>query len=242
MKILFIADSTSIHTQRWLKYFINQGNDIYLITIGKKEEKIPNVNHVINFDQFYYNSISFISVLAKTKKLIRKIKPQILHGHFVHQYGWLGALSGFHPFVLTAWGTDILNLPYESRSRIGKLLTTYSLKKADLLTGTSEYLKGEMVKLGANKNKVHVIHWGVDPDAFSPDIVHSELKKSLGIGDHLVVLSNRNHIALYNNDIVIEAMSIVKKKFPNTVLILQNAGGPLEQNLKKLALKKGIAG
>jgi len=78
MKILFIADSTSIHTQRWLKYFINQGNDIYLITIGKKREKIPNVNHVINFDRFYYDSISFISILAKTKKLIREIKPQIL--------------------------------------------------------------------------------------------------------------------------------------------------------------------
>ena len=111
MKILFIADSTSIHTQRWLEFFLNSGNDIHIVTLGKKTAKIPGVNHIANFDQFYYNSLSFYSVLQKTKRIIKRIKPDILHAHFVHQYGWLAALCNFKPFVLTAWGTDILSLP-----------------------------------------------------------------------------------------------------------------------------------
>lgn len=241
MRILYIADSTSVHTQRWLKYFLNRGNDIYLITIGKKKEKIPNVHHVINFDQFYYNSISFISTLVKTKKLIQDIKPQILHGHFVHQYGWLAALCNFQPLVLTAWGTDILNLPNASRFKIGKLLTQYALKKADLLTATSEYLKSEMIKLGADREKIHVIFWGVNSQKFRSDVDTTRIRKKLNISDNSqVVLSNRNHIELYNNDIVIEAMSFVLKKFPETVLILQNAGGNLEEDLKRLVHEKNI--
>jgi glycosyltransferase involved in cell wall biosynthesis len=240
MRILYIADSTSIHTKRWVKYFLEAGNEISLITIGKKTETIPGVRHLANFESFYYKNPSFVSVFMKARRLIRAERPDFLHAHFVHQYGWLGALSGFHPFVLTAWGTDILSLPYESRSGIGKLLTRYSLKKADLLTGTSEYLKKEMMRLGAREDKVHVIHWGVDPGLFRPDIDYAKLKKVLQIGARLVVLSNRNQIALYNNDIVIEAMSIVKQKFGDVVLILQNAGGPLERDLRRLAREKGI--
>lgn len=242
MKILYIADSTSIHTQRWLRYFVNAGNDVSIITLGKKTAKIPGVNHLVNFDQFYYNSTSFVSVLAKTKKLIREIKPHILHGHFVHQYGWLASLCNFHPFVLTAWGTDILNLPHTSRFKIGKFLTQYALRKADLMTATSEYLKSEMIKLGAKKEKIHVIFWGMDSQKFRPDVDTKQIRKRLKIGDKTqVVLSNRNHIALYNNDIIIEAMCHVLKKFPDSMLILQNAGGDLEDDLRRLVHARGIA-
>jgi len=240
MKILYIADSTSIHTVRWLTYFLNAGNDIYIITLGKKTANIPGVKHLKNFKKFYYNSISFVSVLTKTRKIIREIKPHILHAHFVHQYGWLAFFCNYHPFVLTAWGTDILSLPYASRSRIGKKLTKIALRKADLMTATSEYSKSEMIKLGAIEDKVHVIHWGVDSNKFKPDIATTKIRKQLGISNQQVILSNRNHIALYNNDIVIEAMSLVKKKFPDTILILQNAGGSLENDLKRLAQEKGI--
>jgi len=242
MKILYIADSTSIHTQRWLKYFRNQGNDIYLITIGRKRQRIPNIKHVINFERFYYDSISFISILKRTRRLIREIKPQILHGHFVHQYGWLAALSNFHPFVLTAWGTDILDLPQSSRLKMGKIVTQYALKKADLMTATSEYLKAKMVALGADREKIHVVFWGVNSEKFRPDVGTGTIRENLRIGCNThVVLSNRNHIALYNNDIVIEAMSKVLRRFPHTVLILQNAGGTLEEDLKRLAQERRIS-
>jgi len=240
MKILYIADSTSIATVQWLSYFLNAGNDISIITLGKKTAKIPGVKHLKNFKKFYYNSISFFSVLSKTRKIIREIKPDILHAHFVHQYGWLGSLCDYHPFVLTAWGTDILSLPYASRLRIGKKLTEKAIRKADLMTCTSEHAKSVMIELGAVEDKVHVIHWGIDSSKFKPDIDTTKMRKQLGIGDQQIVLSNRNQIALYNNDIVIEAMALVLKKFPDTILILQNAGGGLEEDLKRLAREKGI--
>ncbi|MFC2004919.1 glycosyltransferase, partial [Chloroflexota bacterium] len=32
MKICFIADARSVHTQKWVKYFANNGNDVHLIS------------------------------------------------------------------------------------------------------------------------------------------------------------------------------------------------------------------
>jgi glycosyltransferase involved in cell wall biosynthesis len=241
MKILYIADSTSIHTKRWVGYFRDIGHDISIVTLGKKRESIPGIRHLANFDQFYYGSPSFLPVLIQTCRIIRRENPDIVHGHFLHQYGWLAALTGRHPLVMTAWGTDILNLPDASRLKIGKYLTQYALKNADLLTGTSEHLKHEMIRLGAREDRVHVIFWGVDVDRFRPDVDTAELKKKIGINpDQPVILSNRNHSELYNNDIVIEAMARVLKTFPHAILVLQNSGGNLEPQLRALVRKLGI--
>ena len=239
MKILYIADSTSIHTQRWLRYFLDRGNEIYIVTLGRKTKKLQGVHHLANFECFYYGSPSFINVLFQTRKIIRQVKPDILHAHFVHQYGWLAALSGFHPFVLTAWGTDILNLPRVSRSGFGRWLTTYSLKKADQLTATSNYLKSEMNNLGADEEKIEVIFWGVDYQKFHPSIPTQKLRRELMIEtEQPVILSNRNQIDLYNNDIVINAMDRILKYFPETVLLLQNSGGNQEEALKVMVRDK----
>ena len=99
-----------------------------------------------------------------------------------------------------------------------------------------------MIKLGAYPEKVHVIFWGVNSQKFRPDVDTKQIREELKIGNNRqVILSNRNHIALYNNNIVIEAMCHVLKKFADTMLILQNAGGNLEKDLKRLVHKKGIA-
>ncbi len=242
LRILYIADSTSIHTKRWVGYFRDAGHDISIITLGKKREPIPGIRHLANFDAFYYGSPSFMPVLLQTRRIIRRENPDIVHGHFVHQYGWLAALSGRCPLVITAWGTDILSLPGSSRIRIGKFLTKYTLKKADLLTGTSHHLKREMIRLGAHADRTHVIFWGVDVDRFKPDVDTAALREKLGIEpDQAVILSNRNQSSLYNNDIVVTAMFHVLGNFPRAVLVLQNSGGDLEPQLKSLVRTLGMA-
>ncbi len=241
MKILYIADSTSIHTKRWVGYFRDAGHDLSIITLGRKREIIPGIRHLANFDQYYYGSPTFLPVLLRARRIVRREKPDILHGHFVHQYGWLAAMIGFHPLAITAWGTDILNLPDASRLKIGKYLTQYALRKADLLTGTSGHLTREMIRLGAREDRVHVIFWGVDIDRFRPDVDTTALRKKLGIDpDQIVILSNRNHSELYNNDIVVEAMARVLKTYPQAILILQNSGGNLEPQLRDLVHNLGI--
>ena len=241
MKILFIADSTSIHTQRWIKYFQEKGNEIFIITIGKVTHELPGVTHLANFESFSYSNLRCINILLQTKKIIKNLNPHILHSHFVHQCGWLGALTNFHPFVLTGWGTDIFKLPYSSKKPFGKLLTKYTLRKADAMTAISNHLKKEMVILGASNEKVQIVNWGVDLHRFKSDIDSSDLISELNLKSKLVLFCNRLHLPLYNIDVIIKSMPLILKKFPNTVLILQNAGGEPDKGLIKLADEIGVA-
>ena len=243
-RILYVADSTSVHTQRWVRYFQSRGHETFIVTIGRKRRTLTGVRHVLNVHRFYYGSPSFLSTIRKVRRLVKEIRPHIVHAHNVHQYGWLGAVAGGRPFILTPWGTDILKLPYESRVKIGKWLTRYALNKADYINVISKYLGDECVRLGADPRKIRVFFLGVDTSKFRPDIEVESLREQLAIPSNApVVLSNRNFSPLYNNDIVVEAMKNVMAFHPQAILVLQNAGEEQreETELKRLVERKGMA-
>ena len=240
MKICFIADQSSIHTQRWLRYFAAAGHDIYLMPHCESDIKIDTIKLLDSLPKLSYKSLSFFSTIKKAKSIINKIKPDILHAHFVEQFGWLGALVDYHPFVLTAWGTDIFELPHVSRLGVGKKLTQYALKKADKMTAISNDLKRAMIELGAEKDNVAIVHWGVDLENFRPNRNVSQLKKNLRIGNNPVILSNRYFEEHYNIDIIIKAVAQVLQKIPSAVLVLQNPGGQLTEDIKMLVRDSGL--
>ncbi len=233
MKICYIADQTSIHTRRWLRYFAKAGHEIFLIPHSGSNIKIDGINLLDCVPKLSYKSINIFSTIKKAKSIIRKVKPDILHAHFVEQFGWLGAFVDFHPFVLTAWGSDIYMLPYISKLGIGKMFTRYALKKADVLTAISVDLKKEMVRLGTKKNNINIIHWGVNLDKFKPDINITELKQVLNINNNLTILSNRIFEENFNIDVIIKAFVLVLQKIPDAILLLQNPGGKLEKDIEK---------
>ena len=240
MKICYIADNTSIHTQRWLKCFAKAGHKIFLIPHSEADIEIKDITILDRLPKLSYKSTSFFPTLIKAKSIIRKVKPDILHAHFVEQFGWLGAFVDYHPFVLTAWGSDIYRLPYVSKLGIGKMFTQFALKKADILTAISEDLKKEMVWLGAKKENINTIHWGVDLDKFKPNINISELKKTLNISNNPVILSNRIFERNFNIHVIIHALSIVLQKISNAILLLQNPGGKLQDDIQKSIHDYGI--
>ena len=51
--------------------------------------------------------------------------PDVFHAHFLVEHGFYGALAGFHPYVVTAWGSDVLVEP--QRDRISRLIATWTL-------------------------------------------------------------------------------------------------------------------
>src|SRR5437764_82761 len=44
-------------------------------------------------------------------RLVRGIAPDVFHAHFVVEHGFYAAAVGFHPYVVTAWGSDVLVEP-----------------------------------------------------------------------------------------------------------------------------------
>ncbi len=233
MKICYIADARSLHTQKWVKYFAERVHEVHLTSptplgdwgdgdIGGAElnilKRFPLQVRIISFP------ITVLSYVTQIKQLIRKTKPDILHAHYVGDTGLWGALSGFHPLVVSAWGSDILLDP--KRSPFHKSLIKYTLKKADLVICDSETLRKGILELGTSPNKINIVYDGIDTKKFNPRQKNEGLKSRLGISGAPSIICIRNLKPVYNVEMLIKAIPVILKQVPEARFII---GGDGEQ-------------
>ena len=158
MKICFMADAISEHTQKWVNYFVGKGHEVHLISSRLGEGYIEGVHlyHLtVPLPQKFWTALRVVNVLTriiKARKLVKRIKPDIINAHYITADGFLGAISGFHPLILTAWGSDILLL--SKQSLYWRSLGKYALKRADMVTCDSETLRRGLVGLGVNPARI----------------------------------------------------------------------------------------
>lgn len=112
MKICYIANPNSIHNQRWLNYFLQRGHEVHLISFyTRSHEKPDNRIHLHPLTRrpggIFRFPVYFIWIL-QVRRLVKQIKPDILHSQYITENSYLGVASGFHPLILSAWGSDIL--------------------------------------------------------------------------------------------------------------------------------------
>ena len=112
MKICYLADGMSIHTQRWCKHFASLGHEIHLITFRNAEIENCKVHYVdVGNVSAGGGNFKIIRNIGKVRRLVKTIKPDILHALYATSYGLAGARCNYHPFIVTALGTDVLRRP-----------------------------------------------------------------------------------------------------------------------------------
>lgn len=243
MRICYIGNIGSIHTQRWVGYFANKGHEVHLISLNRfKSNHIENVKlHVLRRIGFFPGILTFplnmVLMLLQAKKLTQRISPEVLHSHYIINYGMLGALLGFHPFVITAWGSDVLIAP--KKSKIYKWMVKYVLKMADLITCDAEHIKGPLIKLGAEPQKINLIYFGINIQKFRPKEKERSIQKELNIFGSPTVISLRNLKPLYDVSSLITSIPMVLKKVPEAKFVIAGKGSQ-EEELKRLAKSLGV--
>lgn len=246
MKILLLSDPNSSHTYKWVRSLLDNGCDIYLFGFSdynkKLYEGLPNLKiytfgideTILRSGEGNYSKLKYLSALPKIKEIIKEYKPDFLHAHSASSYGLLGALSGFHPFVLSIWGLDIFTFP--NKSIIHKKVIRFILKKADYILSTSNIMAVETNKY--TSKPVQVTPFGIDMDMFKPEKVKRICSESdIVIG--IVKTLERN----YGIDYLIRAFKILKDRHANLPLRLLIVGkGTQEAELKKLAKSLNLNG
>lgn len=228
MRICLIADATSVHTQRWASYFVQEGDEVHLITYEVPNTPIGGVElHVIKslFNSLY---LAFIPRHVKIYLLVRKLKPDIIHAHFISKFGFHAAFLGRHPVVMSAWGGDILIIP--CWSKFLWYFTKISLKRADKIYAVSENMAEKIISnFGIPANDVEIVPFGVDTSLFQP--ATKDKQESSG---RTIVFSNRNFFEVYSIETLISAIPQVIEKNENIRFVIKGSG-PLERSLKELA-------
>jgi glycosyltransferase involved in cell wall biosynthesis len=186
VKICYLADGKSVHTQKWVRFFANRRCEVHLISFQNAD--IPNVIfHPIKLSfpvrispaAPSYTKIGYLFYLDKIKRLIHRIAPDIVHAHWATSYGLIGAYASYHPFILSTWGSDVLDFPH--RSLVHRLILGHIINRADYLTATSRMLAEETRKHLRKKKIVHTIPFGVDIARFSPKAPKVQQDFTVGI-------------------------------------------------------------
>ncbi len=231
MKICLLADGESIHTMRWCQHFYELGYEIHLITF--KNVKLENINvHYVNSGDIKVAGGNWrvIFKYKEIRKIVNEIKPNILHALYATSYGLIGALSGFHPYIVTPLGSDILISPNESI--IYRSLLKYTFKKADWITSMAPHMKEAIIQLGVSDKKIGDIIFGINTDVFN--------RKQRKISSaEFIITSIRNFEPVYNIPHFLRSIALVKHKIPNLKVVLLGDGS-LKESLLALVVELKI--
>ncbi len=159
LKICYISNPNSIHTQRWLGWFAEQGHEVALIADAPYRDELSGVRVYDLTRRINIRVLRFAVWGLITRQLVQRLQPDILHAHRVSSAGWLGAFSGYHPFVVTPWGSDLLTHP--ARSQAASWLAKYVLKRADRVTADSQALLLKAIHFGGAPEVTDLIQFGV---------------------------------------------------------------------------------
>ena len=246
MRLCFTGNPGSIHTQRWVGHFAQAGHEVHLINLGPQPARKfdwpgPQHHNLPAPPVAPIPGLRGVLMLTARRRaliaLLRQIQPDVLHAQSVADPGWFAALSGFHPLVLTAWGSDVL-LGLHRGPRLHRWLTRNALRHADLLTADARSVLDAArphLRPGA---RVELIRFGVDTRAFSPG-VDTTWRARLALGAGPVLLSIRQCHPLYNVDVIIRAFARVHEEIPDARLLVklvsQDANDPYLAEMRALA-------
>jgi glycosyltransferase involved in cell wall biosynthesis len=239
MRICYIANAESIHTQRWVQYFAGKGHEVHLISSTSPVGNCPqNVRLYLIKVLQGIRGVNHPFSTIQIRRIMNRINPDILHAHYVADYGFWAALCWFHPFVVTAWGSDILVRPQESK--LSKWMVKFTLKQADLITCDAEHLTYRMTDLGARKEKIKIIYFGVDIHKFNSKQRDVGLKEKLELkSSSPTIISLRNLSPIYDVESLIKAIPLVLSNVPDAKFII--AGDGEQRNyLENLAVSLGV--
>lgn len=219
MHICYLGDSTSIHVIKWAQYFIDRGYKLSIIT------DVPNlIKGVDVYDigecvpSVHIKYLSGIFQIIKKRSLIKQLlfdelKPDIIHAHYATDYGFLAAITGYHPFVLTVHGSDCLIDIY--KDNISRAFVNYSVKKADIITAPSKFMTKVVDRIAYGKTET--IQYGVDIGKF-------KIEESSSTSKFKTIISTRMLTDKYEVDTLIKALPLLTEKCPDLKCIVAGSG------------------
>jgi len=243
MKILMLADPYEPHTIKWVDALTGRGLEVILFSfvcgnpqLYSRHEQVAFCDcglsrAVVTNRDGHLSKLSYLRALPRLRKLIRQHQPDILHAHYASGYGFIGALTGFQPFVLSAWGSDVLYFP--GLSFLHKGLIRFVLRKARKICSTSHYMVPAIESLGGTDPEV--IPFGVDTGVFYRE--HQPVSR-----EEVVLGSIKNLKPEYSIHTILQVYQRVRQMLPRHKMRLKLVGdGSQRGKLEQLARSLGVA-
>ena len=229
MKVAFLAQRDSIHTVRWVNALAQGGYEVHLISSRKE---VDALHPKVSFHKLPQPPpLGYFLNVAALKRLLEELKPDLLHTHFASGYGTLGRLSGFHPNILSVWGSDVFDFP--AKSPLHRWLVVQNLCAADWVCSTSQVMAEQTRRLYP-VDKLSVTPFGIDTAKFAPQPKERDTST-------ITVGTVKTLAPKYGVDLLIRTFAATRKHLQNTkpelairLRLLIVGGGPQQAELVDL--------
>jgi glycosyltransferase involved in cell wall biosynthesis len=193
------------------------------------------------------NIVDFFRGINRVRKIVRKVKPDIVHTNlfFANIYGRLGSwFGGVNKVITTLHNIDYseeTNNSFRFILRKSLDFITGRLLVKTFIVGNKAIKENMMSYMGSNN--IELVYNGIDVNQIRHrNFDHSmdNIKEELGLRPEENVLLNIGRLHYQKGQrFLIEAMPNIIKNSKTKLLIA--GSGPLEQELKLLAKKLGVA-
>ncbi len=213
MRVVYLADAPYIHTRRWVEYFAAAGWDTHVISFRPAEIAGATVHYVDGFERV--GRARYLIHAARVRRIVRELRPDILHAMHLTSYGFLAALCDIHPLLTSVWGTDILEAP--AWTPLHKRLTRFALRRADHVTATGLGLAAATLKHMPDGKQVTVVPYGVDLERFSPTEPQAQ--------QETIVVGAVGRLSMEKGlDILLKAGALVISDHPDMKIVIAGDG------------------
>jgi glycosyltransferase involved in cell wall biosynthesis len=175
------------------------------------------------------------------QRAIQSFRPDLLTWNFVDENAYYISFAGFHPFVLRAAGSDLLQAGQPNCNPVERLQATFAA--ADFIICSGPEIRKRCIEFGVDPERTEVVPLGVDCNVFRPGLQTEDLRRDLEIGSRRVILSNRGDgkRALYNLPVIVRAFARAARRIDDAVLVMLVSRPQDAAPLVELAAKLGLA-
>lgn len=241
MKVVLLSAASSVHTIRWANGLSHEGLDVHVIS---QHPQIEPMDHKVTLHLLpYRGTLGYFTIVPEVKKLLNRINPDIVNAHYASGYATTASLVGYHPWILSVWGSDIYDFPHTSL--LHKFLVCRNLLSADKVASTSICMAKETQLLEPKLKNIAITPFGVDThyyNSLTTSLAERNKSKEIIIGT-VKTLDEK-----YGIDTLIKAFAIIIDDlllyYPDVVskIILRIVGdGPQYNALKALTTHLGIS-
>jgi L-malate glycosyltransferase len=227
-RILYVSQSYSTHDRRFLEllaqledeaWFLpceSGGNQAEIGPVPKRIHRLPPLTQK-NCAPF---RCSWVRAAVRFCRLVRTLKPDLVHAGPVQTGGFFAALAGVHPFLITSWGSDVLSLA--ESSFLMKSLTKFALRRADMALGDCEVVRERISALSSlSPEEIICFPWGITEGGSRLPRPPLDFRKSLDWEECKVIVSARSLEQIHGTMNFVRAMEqILHRRADIRVLML----------------------
>jgi glycosyltransferase involved in cell wall biosynthesis len=210
VRILYFSDNCSDHNRRFLDKLSFSGHEVWFLDATNDsvpEGWLPQGVHWVSHRGVVRRGSDpsmYETLLPEIQSLLAELRPDLVHAGPIQGCAYLAALSGFHPLLVTSWGSDLLL--DTGRNPEWKRATAIALCGADgFMCDCDTVRKAAQGFAPIPDSRIAQFPWGIRRGTFSP---MGPIPVSVSFASEPEVfrlICTRSWEPLYDVDVLLEA-------------------------------------